>query len=133
MTLFFLNLALADKAIKNVRTVPELLSLRPPEGSASLHLEWEDSVTDLPVLRMVTGCGPFQDSALDFRSLSWELKRLRSRCKVCYTGDTIKDIPDCKCRRSIIFNGTLSDRVCQRRDPAIYLAPTNRISLATST
>lgn len=72
-------LGIADKAFKGIRTVNELLDVRPPAGRESWSLEWEDYAKKLPVLRMVTCDGPDEKRALTFSSLRHQLLGLSQR------------------------------------------------------
>jgi len=67
--MFFIALAVADGAIKGVKTVEDLKKIRIPTGKESWQLEWEDSAQDLLVFRQGDG----QNRALSYSTLNTQL------------------------------------------------------------
>lgn len=61
-------IGLASHAFKKIRTVDDLLAVR-PKGRESLSFEWENNARDLPVLRKVSANGADPTHALTFSSL----------------------------------------------------------------
>lgn len=71
--LYILALALADDAFKDYSTLEEIFDLEPPRDQNIWHLEWKDSVLDLPVFRKMSLHGPtdtIQSSSSYDRQLS---------------------------------------------------------------
>ena len=53
-TQYLLALALADEAIRGIRSAKEFWQLQVPPGEDELILEWNDSVINRPILRNAT-------------------------------------------------------------------------------
>ena len=59
---FFLALALADSAFRNVTTVEQFLSVRPYLGSKSMQFQWVQDKLDTPVFKVIKPTRPTSDS-----------------------------------------------------------------------
>lgn len=69
----------ADGAFKGLRTVEDVLAVRPPKGRESYTLEWGEGKKELPFFRMITPDGPLPQRALTFSSLRHNYTSLAQR------------------------------------------------------
>ncbi|KAJ5235461.1 uncharacterized protein N7469_004629 [Penicillium citrinum] len=69
----------ADGAFKGLRTVEDVLAVRPPKGRESYTLEWDEGKKGLSFFRMVTPDGPLPQRALTFSSLRHNFTSLAQR------------------------------------------------------
>ena len=52
--MFFLPLAFADHAFKDIASVDQFWNIRPPSGTKQFEFQWRDSILDEPVFRYIT-------------------------------------------------------------------------------